>query len=221
MLTSAGSLVAYQNNKDFLPKPPANKSQLEITSTRDVEYFEILEANEEEDDQFQDYIVDARTNINRQTRKFRGDFRRVTFRNNNDNEVEDMDVCDPNPGQERKEVMVGGMENDGKGESPTELPVPDETLPPTDIPMPSSPTSTSASANPEDENKMLVLDVPFSWILRDKEIGEVFYGSVSSLCQYKRAIQHIPTVPAWVLDLFKVQANQAKKFCMLVNIYKF
>ncbi|CAL8110039.1 unnamed protein product [Orchesella dallaii] len=55
-------------------------------------------------------------------------------------------------------------------------------------------------------SKMLVFDTPFSWIFRDEEIGEVFYGHVSSLCQFNKASNAIFTSPthAWLHDVFKV-----------------
>lgn len=220
MIHFSGSLVAYQTNRDFLPKPPANQTQHEVGTTGDVDYFDILEASEEEDEQFHDYIVDARSDLPFLKKRFRGEFRANFKKQNNSGTAAEFQECDPisallPDGYERKEmledepiittVMPSAAEN-AVNESSSPLPTV----------MPLSPTNDTNANNKEEDNasqeptsgsatsnKMLVLDTPFSWILRDKEIGEVFYGSVSSLCQYNRAVHHIPTVPVWVLDLFK------------------
>lgn len=54
--------------------------------------------------------------------------------------------------------------------------------------------------------RILTFDTPFSWVMRDGEIGEVFYGHVTSLCQFNKATNAIYASPthAWLHDVFKV-----------------
>lgn len=54
--------------------------------------------------------------------------------------------------------------------------------------------------------RILNFDTPFSWVLQDQEIGEVFYGHISSLCQFNKATNAIYASPthAWLHDVFKV-----------------
>ncbi|ODN03981.1 Leukocyte elastase inhibitor C, partial [Orchesella cincta] len=203
--SASGSLVAYQNNREFLPKPPANQSHQESGPESNVDYFDILQASEEEDQRFQDYIIDARSDLPLPlplVKHFRGELRAAAK-----NDSVEFEECDPilaieNEHEDeignKNETMlmeiqanatttVSGLEENGNTEKP----------------MNSPDSSDDMNEGDKQGDKLLLLDTPFSWILRDKEIGEVFYGSVSSLCQYNRAVHHIPTVPIWVLDLFK------------------
>jgi hypothetical protein len=64
-------------------------------------------------------------------------------------------------------------------------------------------TTTTGSPMP---SPTLIFDTPFTWILRDGELGEAVSGSVSSLCQYNKVINAIKSSPAhaWLHDVFKL-----------------
>lgn len=220
--------MAFQNNRDFLPKPPANQTQHEQGTSSDVDYFDILEASEEENVMFQDYIVDARSDLPfDKQRRFRAEFRAKYNRRNNNLSTQ-FQECDPisalSPDEyERKDSIEEDMTTMQPPPQPSMQMLKNTTslsslpaLSPSllsslngtkvkgeNISVSSEPSPPPSLSGSDVANKTLMLDTPFSWILRDKEIGEVFYGSVSSLCQYNRAVQHSPTVPVWVLDLFK------------------
>ncbi|CAL8110109.1 unnamed protein product [Orchesella dallaii] len=194
--SASGSLVAYQNNREFLPKPPANQSHQESGSESNVDYFDILEASEEDDERWQDYIIDARSEIPLPplVKHFRGELRASA--KNGSNEFEECDPILIHENFQEADMM-------GKPASTIAPSTDSEQVGNTENPMEVENNINELPDEQAGEGKMLLLDTPFSWILRDKEIGEVFYGSVSSLCQYNRAVHHIPTVPLWVLDLFK------------------
>lgn len=206
-----GSLVAYQNNREFLPKPPANQSHQESGSASNVDYFDILQASEEDDERWQDYIIDARSDLPLPplVKHFRGEIRTST--KNGSMEFEE---CDPilaleKEEEEEEQEAIGNQKNDTMitaAANATSSDGSEKIMQMDDGENTEKPMEMGENTMNEPDKKkgkLLAMDTPFSWILRDKEIGEVFYGSVSSLCQYNRAVHHIPTVPIWVLDLFK------------------